>query len=1351
MVNRGEVAFNIAASKHMRSSRRPAASPTGNSGGIGGGSCHAFISVKLLIVFLALIIFLSAGRMFLEQLAARSKKRGASIVAAAGGAVDPGAPGGIVLPAGNGGGGAGVGAGGGADDDGNAREEMLQILSLSKPYMSKHFLKTLNETFFATTKSDQEPARHNNPDQSDDDGTPSWNRLREQIFTRRAQTVLERLQQRRLNVNAKKMGIKEKAEGGPLTLVLPIRREFVTFRHIHKLSALCTTETTVAVHVVYALQNRSSFFSEDLEHLLPATVVKSVANHRYQVSAERAILDARGDGNGGGGGGGKKRKKHARGIRMARVRHADGSLMRYMSDVLLLLPLDSNNETTSTAAAAVSIPRDQWISLFAPCVQSVAFLLIEPLDALPSAPPKPPQTDPPATKKKQKKQMNKKVDDEGGVASTATSDDGDLDEADVKPPIPFADLVMVALQCDPMRDTHFVAVLSEAHIPFEVPGDNNGGDDLDDSTNSQHKRRKKLLKNRSSFIDELIKPMRFGSGNISVTQCTIAQRDKSKRVINETLRRLRLMKHRGFGNNSLAQYELSRLEQQRRRRSGGDVGRAMQLSNFSSTKLAASTGPGGHSRHHTHEVVDDESDDADVHDFVLVDRGLEVGMGNDKQFMIPHIVRRFHDYPLVDGRRHLAEPVEMVSPYCFAADRFRFALAGGLVSDSSSTFADDVISGRLSRHLRASAIALVRIRITKVEKVMEGISLVDVHKAGNSLRQQVRLAYSEVVESTTLWEDVSGTSFDRADSALTRSDMYIEVKRREEAEWASLEGSLSKVEERLAAHAARLHDASRDLLKLGKNRDSSATEEEIGWDFSLRLQRMYRYWYLAVSTATALYDMFAIPQPLLEYFDANKISLNHASYVADGAFFDRWSAALTAVHRSKGGVHSALQHVVSVREQAAVEPNTRIFWHSFCCGCCGFSSEIVHFVHPLSSRRSVHLFNSNRCFCQGYPGAVTDALKRMHISQEHYVVQHQNPGDLIIWISHTDPLSYHITLLEKRKPDYFVGRSMYEFSRISKAWVESIEKYADEVWVPAKFVRSVFIRSGVKPEKLVVVPEPLDVYYFDPAAHDPLPLPLNESRPEWWQWCNKPVPDADKRYKFFSNFKWEPRKGWDVLFEAYDRAFGASSTAQANPDQQPNNVSLYVLSYFFFNGPSPEGSNIHNVSLMLNQLKAWAADRLPHIANLSDLPHFCIITEMVSEEDLVRLYRTMDAFVLPTRGEGWGLPTIQAMSMGMPTISTNWGGNTEFMTKDTSFLIPVDGLDELPKGNLYGSEGGKKWALPSVAETSSLMRHVWLHATHATEVGLRARRHIVERFSEAAILDIVDQRLEDIRKIIRAK
>jgi len=50
----------------------------------------------------------------------------------------------------------------------------------------------------------------------------------------------------------------------------------------------------------------------------------------------------------------------------------------------------------------------------------------------------------------------------------------------------------------------------------------------------------------------------------------------------------------------------------------------------------------------------------------------------------------------------------------------------------------------------------------------------------------------------------------------------------------------------------------------------------------------------------------------------------------------------------------------------------------------------------------------------------------------------------------------------------------------------------------------------------------------------------------------------------------------------------------------------------------------------------------------------------------------VNAFVLPSRGEGWGIPLMEAMAMELPTIGTNWSGNVEFMNDNNAFLIRVD-------------------------------------------------------------------------------
>ena len=56
--------------------------------------------------------------------------------------------------------------------------------------------------------------------------------------------------------------------------------------------------------------------------------------------------------------------------------------------------------------------------------------------------------------------------------------------------------------------------------------------------------------------------------------------------------------------------------------------------------------------------------------------------------------------------------------------------------------------------------------------------------------------------------------------------------------------------------------------------------------------------------------------------------------------------------------------------------------------------------------------------------------------------------------------------------------------------------------------------------------------------------------------------------------------------------------------------------------------------------------------------------EALAEESMVDLYNCMDIFVLPTAGEGFGIPTIEAMSCGVPVAVTNYTTAWEIIKED---------------------------------------------------------------------------------------
>src|SRR5205807_2579076 len=111
--------------------------------------------------------------------------------------------------------------------------------------------------------------------------------------------------------------------------------------------------------------------------------------------------------------------------------------------------------------------------------------------------------------------------------------------------------------------------------------------------------------------------------------------------------------------------------------------------------------------------------------------------------------------------------------------------------------------------------------------------------------------------------------------------------------------------------------------------------------------------------------------------------------------------------------------------------------------------------------------------------------------------------------------------------------------------------------------------------------------------------------------------------------------------------------------------------------------------------------------------------------ELPRLYRAVDAFVLPTRGEGWCRPLMEAMAAGLPTIATAWSGPTAFHTEAVGYplgyaVAPVSAADarELP------AFANQRCAQPDLADLRRLMRAVVEDSEGAREKGKAARLHI---------------------------
>jgi glycosyltransferase involved in cell wall biosynthesis len=285
--------------------------------------------------------------------------------------------------------------------------------------------------------------------------------------------------------------------------------------------------------------------------------------------------------------------------------------------------------------------------------------------------------------------------------------------------------------------------------------------------------------------------------------------------------------------------------------------------------------------------------------------------------------------------------------------------------------------------------------------------------------------------------------------------------------------------------------------------------------------------------------------------------------------------------------------------------------------------------------------------------------------------------------------------------DSYIGLTMFETDRLPKGWAESCNQM-DEIWVPSTFNRNTFINAGVDKNKIYVIPFGLNSQSYGDRNISPMEIP------------------GKRGFNFLSTFQWSFRKGWDVLLKAYLQAFSKS-----------DDVSLILKTYPGEIKTPPIRERIDSFILNLG-------------LDLSNAAKIVLLEDFVPENKIARLYAAADAFVLPTRGEGWGIPFMEAMATGLPTIGTGWGAHLDYMNDENSYLIKINGLVPVPLEQTHDDPfytSDQLLASPSVEHTAHLMRHIFENRKESYEKGAKAQRDIQENWTLERTGEIILDRL----------
>jgi GT2 family glycosyltransferase len=273
---------------------------------------------------------------------------------------------------------------------------------------------------------------------------------------------------------------------------------------------------------------------------------------------------------------------------------------------------------------------------------------------------------------------------------------------------------------------------------------------------------------------------------------------------------------------------------------------------------------------------------------------------------------------------------------------------------------------------------------------------------------------------------------------------------------------------------------------------------------------------------------------------------------------------------------------------------------------------------------------------------------------------------------------------------YRIGYTMLEVDGLPADWVRMCNQM-DEVWTPSNFNVETFRNSGVT-KPIYVMPLGIDPQYFNPLI----------------------VGNRDpNRFTFLSIFEWGERKAPEILLRAFADEF-----------RRDEEVVLVC--------------KVLNNDLSVSVRRQVAALRLRTAGGRIVISE----NEMVPSYQLGSLYRSAHCFVSCTRGEGWGMPLLEAMACGLPVVATDWSAQRDFLSDQVAYPVRVERL--VPAKARCPLYAGFRWAEPSYEHLRHQMRQVFENREQAAERGRRASEFAHVKFTWDHTARKIIGRLESI-------
>lgn len=278
-----------------------------------------------------------------------------------------------------------------------------------------------------------------------------------------------------------------------------------------------------------------------------------------------------------------------------------------------------------------------------------------------------------------------------------------------------------------------------------------------------------------------------------------------------------------------------------------------------------------------------------------------------------------------------------------------------------------------------------------------------------------------------------------------------------------------------------------------------------------------------------------------------------------------------------------------------------------------------------------------------------------------------------------------------QKDDRTIGFATYETFDPPENWIDILNRN-EAIIVPSRFNEKIFLHSSLK-KPVYYVPHGFDSNIFKKGKRQ----------------------NRD-RFTFLFFGSWKQRKGYEVLLETWIRQFSIKD----------------------------------DIQLIIKTDKGAVAEKYVERAcrmfgkKRKEIAPILFENKVLDEFSLAEFLQSIDCFISPSLGEGYGLCGLQCMAVGTPIILTKFAGILDYATDENSYLIEPDGfvmkacLDNIPQFR------NRKWAFVSTKKIENAIRFAISNYGEMRKRAETGYKNVHENFTYPAIMKYFSEAIEQI-------